>query len=208
MPRPLTVAVGQKYNRLEVVERVYGKALTAFSCRCECGALICVNAVNLKNGHTKSCGCLLADKNRELRLSHGHTANDRHGTKTYKSWLNMKDRCSRVESHSYPRYGGRGIKVCSRWMKFENFLADMGEQLPGMSIDRIDNNGNYEPQNCRWATKQAQANNRRTSVEMTAFGKTQTLAEWSREIGISQQSMQDRIRAGGTPKHILRPRTT
>lgn len=122
---------------------------------------------------------------------------------TYGVWRGMLDRCRNTNSPAWRLYGGRGITVCDRWRKFENFLSDMGEKPPGMSLDRIDNNGSYEPSNCRWADQETQCNNKRTNHLVTAFGKTQTLVRWSREIGVGKATLRRRLRAGWSPERAI-----
>lgn len=117
----------------------------------------------------------------------------------------MKNRCTNPEVQSYPDYGGRGIKICDRWLNsFENFYEDMGERPSNQhSIDRIDNNGDYEPSNCRWATRTEQNNNKRNIVRLTFNGKEQTLLEWSKELNISLTVLRDRVCRKWTVKQIL-----
>ncbi|MDE4297182.1 hypothetical protein PXK56_18520 [Phaeobacter gallaeciensis] len=124
-------------------------------------------------------------------------------TKAYQAWNSMKQRCMNAKSKDYPRYGGRGIKICDRWLSFENFLADMGEKPRDMTLDRIDNDGDYEPGNCRWASARTQSNNRRSNHCLTYEGKTQTLSEWSRETGIEKATLLNRIKNGWDTKAVL-----
>ena len=129
-------------------------------CRCKCGTERVVFGSNLRQGLSTSCGCLKREKTRERNTKHGHACRGK-VTRAYTRWLGMLQRCSDPNHAAYCYYGARGISVCERWLKFENFYADMGDPPPGLSIDRIDNNGNYEPDNCEWATPLQQNHNRR-----------------------------------------------
>jgi len=122
---------------------------------------------------------------------------------TYHTWTGMKDRCGNRKNKRFHRYGARGISVCDRWESFENFLADMGEKPPGMSLDRIDNNGNYCPENCRWATGKQQARNKSNNTLMTHAGKTQTMQEWSEELGITSSTISWRLQRGWSDEQCL-----
>lgn len=126
------------------------------------------------------------------KLTHGHCRNGR-VSRTYMAWVNMKDRCEDPGDDRYHRYGGRGITYCNRWKAFENFLADMGEPEPGMSLDRIDVNGNYEPANCRWASRKAQQRNMSTNRLLTFLGRTQCVAAWAEETGIKARLISQRL---------------
>lgn len=158
--------IGRKYGRLTVLEfdglRIYsGRRRSFYKCRCDCGIISSIVGSSLKTGHTTSCGCLREERALKAVTKHGHTYNSRH-SRTYNSWVAMHSRCERKSHEAYPRYGGRGITVCARWSGFANFLADMGKRPDGKTLDRINNEGNYESKNCRWATpKEQQANTRR-----------------------------------------------
>ena len=138
-------------------------------------------------------------------LKHGHARKGRHSA-TYESWTDMKKRCHTPTATAYKNYGGRGIRVCVQWMEFAAFLKDMGECPPGLTIDRIDNDGNYEPGNCRWADMKTQRNNRRDSVRVTAFGKTKTIREWAESRGLPYNTVYLRLKRGATPEQaVTRP---
>jgi hypothetical protein len=146
---------GQRFGRLVALKEI-GRAngFVLWLCRCDCGSKTKVLSGNLRSGHSRSCGCMKGHP------THGHARNYTH-TPTFKSWHSMLQRCDNPNRKGYKHWGGRGITVCERWRKFENFLADMGERPPGLSIDRIDNDRGYFPGNCRWATRSQQNSNQR-----------------------------------------------
>lgn len=169
------ILIGKRINRLLIVSFSHNsKGQYYFKCVCDCGVQKIIRGVDIMNNLTKSCGCLNKEQIKLNSRTHGME-----GTKTYWTWQRMKGRCLRKYSIGYHNYGGRGIKVCDRWLNsFENFYADMGLKPEGKSIDRIDNNGNYTPENCRWATQKEQANNTRSNVRITLNGKTRTISQW------------------------------
>jgi len=137
-------------------------------CECHCGEWFIARYTHIKSGEIKSCGCrrrLVATKEGRRKLfKHGHSLQGSSPSSTYQSWRSMVARCTQAKRHDWHHYGGRGIKVCERWLQFENFLADMGERPAGMTLDRVNVNGNYEPSNCRWATNRQQSENKRKNV--------------------------------------------
>lgn len=137
-------------------------------------------------------------------FKHGHTPTEGKCTRTYKSWSGMKERCFRRANPKFKFYGGRGITVCDRWLDFRNFLADMGQCPPGLTLDRFpNNNGNYEPGNCRWATVIEQQNNRRSNHLITAFDETLTLSQWVTKTGFNHKTILTRLGLGWTPEKAL-----
>jgi hypothetical protein len=188
---------GKTFTRWTVIARAENSTAgqTRWLCRCDCGAEGVVQAAALKDSHSQSCGCLKIESTVKRSTKHGHSNTERI-TPTYHSWAGMLARCNNPKHRSYVRYGGRGIKVCSRWFVFENFLRDMGERPRGLTLERIRNDRNYQPSNCCWASNKEQARNKRTNHMLVIDGVSKTLAEWAEISGIHQMTIRDRISKG------------
>jgi hypothetical protein len=186
---------GQIFNRLTVVclaGRTKDRKLR-WRCRCICGAEVSVTGRDLRSGSTKSCGCLRVETTRRRGTTHGATAGNK-VSPTYKSWSGMNQRCFNPKMSRWKDYGGRGITVCHRWREFANFLADMGEALPGQSIERVDNNLSYSPDNCIWADGKTQARNRRSTKFVTMCGVRRPIISICEEYGLNYKSVWERQR--------------
>lgn len=172
---------GKTFNKLTALNYLFSKNNKQYWLfKCECRKEKAIRKDQVTGGIVKSCGC--ESKDTRFQITHGISNEDR----TYRSWCRMKTRCLNKNHQDYENYGGRGIIICERWLNsFENFLADMGKRPLKMTLDRIDVNGNYEPSNCRWATSEQQCNNTRTNVFIQWNGKTQTIMQWSKELGIA-----------------------
>jgi len=187
---------GRVYGRLTVISRAPNKGRrTVFNCICSCGNSATVGAARLGK-LTNSCGCIRKETAAKTSISCAkHNASF---SPEYNSWAGLKDRCNNKSSKDYHRYGSRGISVCDRWLNsFENFLADMGKKpTPEYSIDRIDNAGNYTPENCRWADATVQCNNRRNNRVIVYRGVSRSLAQWCRIFNIKPPTLISRIDRG------------
>ena len=170
-----------------------------FECKCDCGNVRVVAGSELCRGRSKSCGCSPFAKHGYARRTKGiHSA--------YSTWANMKQRCTNPKLKHYKNYGGRGIRVCKRWMEsFAYFLADMGEKpSPEHSLERLDNNGGYNPDNCRWATRAEQSKNKRNNFLLTYNGQTKTISGWAKSLGIDRMTLKGRLRRGWPLERALR----
>lgn len=185
----------QEFDGFKVVEYVGRvKNNNTWKCICSCGNQFISNTGNIRSGHTTSCGCVRDKKTSERFKKHGYAGKGKDGRKRteYVIWRAIKYRCLVPTCNNYQQYGGRGITICDRWKdSFENFLADMGHRpSKNHSIDRIDNDKGYAPDNCRWATSKEQAYNRRTNVLMTIDSETKTVTEWSTTFNIPTYALE------------------
>lgn len=188
--------IGQRFGRLVVVTEAHKTRHRHWKCMCDCGNGHVVRGSSLKNGHTQSCGCLGAERRlkaaTEAKIKHGRSK-----TSIYNVWASMVQRCRDHNDKRWSSYGGRGITVCERWANFANFLEDMGERPTGLTLDRVDVNGNYSPDNCRWATQSQQMNNTRRNVHISYNGENFTISQWAEKIGINKGTLWNRIRKLG-----------
>ncbi len=185
---------GQKFGRLIVIRRVSNNKWghICWLCKCNCKKVKVVVGSGLKSQRIRSCGCLRKEEIIRRSTKHGHNKRGKE-TRTYSSWRSMVERCSNIRNKDYYNYGGRGITVCKRWLKFDNFLQDMGERPKNYSIDRIDNDGGYSRLNCRWATSKEQNRNSRNNRFVSCFGKFQCVGTWSEETKIPYLILWKRI---------------
>ena len=195
---------GQRFGSLIAIEHAgfsQGLAHVAiWKCRCDCGREQLAYVTKLRSGSTSSCKECGYKRISEARKAQGRPLHK----PTYNSWKSMRARCTNPESPDYALYGGRGIKVCERWLDFEEFAHDMGTRPDGTSLDRVDTDGNYEPSNCRWSTPLEQANNKRTNVLVEWEGEKMTMAEFGRRIGMDRRLVRYYIMVRGmTPDHVI-----
>lgn len=205
---------GQKFGRWTVLRRGPNNTLkhTVWECQCDCGTFKFVVGIVLTSGRSKSCGCYRVERGRihgsTIQLRHGEASVDSTGRKmtpTYAAWASMKSRCNNPNHSNYKRYGARGIRVCDRWNEsYEAFLEDVGERpTPEHSLDRIDNDGNYEPGNVRWATAEEQNRNTSSNRKIEIDGITKPLSEWLVHFGRARKTFYQRIARGMSEREAL-----
>ena len=196
--KTIPIPVGSVFGRWVTIGESYRERARPryVLCQCACGTEKPVRTVYILNGTSKSCGCHRAEISSARNTTHGHSVRR---TPEYRTWSNVKTRCTNPNHIGYHHYGGRGISVCPRWMaSFADFLADMGKRPgPKYQIDRVDVNGDYSPENCRWVTARENANNRRSNVRYAFNGESLTALEWwARQTGVSQKAVRARLTAG------------
>lgn len=194
---------GKTFGRLTVLSY---EGHMRWRCQCQCGNFKSVRTSHLVYGKIQSCGCLRDQQSRERALAGVPRKNfdGRSRTPEYSIFLAIRQRCNNPNNTFYHYYGGRGIKICDRWSTFDAFIADMGRKPdPKSTIDRIDTNGDYTPENCRWVSRKVQQNNCRNNRRLTFNGITKTIAEWSQELGIHRNTIDARLLNGWSVQEAL-----
>lgn len=191
MRRKRIINAGDRFGRLVVVNGTNCSTTKhpKYLCLCDCGATKEIRKGGLFRGDTSSCGCFRIESATRNSTKHG-----KHGLPEYKVWKSMNDRIANPNNKHWNRYGGRGISICDRWRDFDNFITDMGQRpTPKHQIDRINNDGNYEPSNCRWVTKTENMRNTSLCVEFKYKGQSKTLGEWSEIYGLNRMTLYNRV---------------
>lgn len=198
--------LGKKFDRLTAVEKTDKRINkhVVWKFLCDCGNEHFAMASEVKNGRTRSCGCLVSEVVSAIRTSHGATVNYT-PTPTYVVWQSMIRRCHAPAHKSFKDYGGRGIFVCERWHDFENFLQDMGEKPKGLSLDRIDNNKGYSPDNCSWRSMKEQSRNKRSNRVLEMDGQKKCLQEWADEYNIHKSCLMARLKKMSLKEALTKP---
>jgi len=187
--------IGQVFSKLTVISRApatAGNRGARWNCQCECGTTTVSRSDALKNGRAKSCGCHRAELGGQ-RMKEMHTTHGMCGTPEYHTWQSMLNRCKNKNEPSYVNYGGRGISVSPDWESFEQFYADMGDRPEGMTLERVDVNGDYSKENCEWADRKQQANNKRNNHVILHDGESKTLAQWAEYYSIPAWKLSQRL---------------
>ena len=193
---------GQRFGKLVVLAIVSSiKGVVSWDCICDCGNRFTATTASLRYSGRKSCGCIHREQLIARNTTHGLRAH-----RVYRVWAAMRDRCNRPADKFYADYGGRGIKVCDSWQTFENFIADMGVPADGMQIDRINNDGDYEPSNCQWVTRTENASNKRNNKVIEYHGKSKTVSAWEKELGFKPGTIKQRLYLGWSIERAIEKR--
>ena len=197
---------GMKFGRLTIIKEVERRnGRIAWECKCDCGNTIVITSENLKYGHTQSCGCYQRERAKEAHTKHGDTK-----SRLFMILQDMKARCYNPKNNRYYRYGARGICICEKWLDKENGYINFKKwaiengYADNLTIDRIDVNGNYEPENCKWSTNKEQSNNRSTNRYIEYNGQKKTMSEWSDITGIAYHTIQNRLNAKKTLNEVFK----
>jgi ribosomal protein S16 len=206
-------SAGDTWGQLTLVSDIFGgddyRSTKKSIFKCSCGLNHFATLNNVTRGIVTHCLACSSKKKSSYKKTHGHSMSfkdrDPIGYKCYYTWQAIKRRCNNKQDSAYDRYGGRGIKVCDRWTdSYQNFLDDIGPPPSAdHQIDRADNDGNYEPENCKWVTREENARNKRNSRNLVAFGKKQTLQAWANEIGVKRETIARRLNSGAGPEDAL-----
>lgn len=195
--------IGQRFGRLTVIEETSERTKCGevkYLCLCDCGNTKVKAGTALRYGNTRSCGCLLAESSSKRARTHGQSK-----TRLFRIWAGMKDRCTNPNRHEYKGYMGRGITVCEEWMNdfsaFRDWSMENGYS-DTLTLDRIDNDGPYSPENCRWTTRKAQGNNTRLTVHITVDGVTKNIGDWAATIGVARSTMSRHVKNGDAVEYI------
>lgn len=195
--------IGKKFNKLTILEECKERKdrKKVYKCLCDCGNITNVVGTRLRSGTIKSCGCLISETSKKIHTKHG-----KRNTKLYNIWVELKRKCYKSNRKDYKYYGARGIKVCDEWLNnFQAFYdwAVNNDYQDGLTIDRINNDGNYTPDNCHWVDMKTQSNNRRSNVLLTYNGKTQTMMQWSEELHLPYNTIKHRHQKCWTDRECL-----
>lgn len=201
MPNPLDIS-NQKYGRLFALNYSHTENSKRYwTFRCDCGAISTKRVADVTQGKTRSCGCFDKETRSSRAKTHGLT-----NTQLHTVWLKIRSRCNSRSDKAYPQYGGRGIALCERWNDFENFRSDMGERPSDKhSIERIDNNKGYSPDNCRWATADEQNRNTRQNRWITFQRRKYIISDLARHLGVDRKTLQHRVESGWTEAELSLP---
>lgn len=204
---PLIVQhIGKQFGAIVAVKFSHIQHDQIWEFECGCGKHFLARLAAVKNGHTRSCGCLLKDVLIRRNTTHGYAARDKQ-SHIYRVWKSMRKRCNNPKSKDFRLYGGKGVKVCSRWQDFKNFHDDMAASYqPGLEIERLDSNGDYSPENCKWGTEREQALNTNRAHLVTFRGETLNLSLWAERFGLAYELLRQRLKAGWSMEEsISRP---